>query len=107
MGIEEDPMKRPRPLKQPRSAPTSPLIVRLDAESKTMLAQAAELRRISVSDYVRTVTVSQARREVSSARDHTLVLTPAEQLAFWQALQAPVKLTPAQRKLRRLLRGEL
>ena len=35
----------------------SPLMVRLDHESKKCLAKAAELRRISVSDYVRTVTV--------------------------------------------------
>ena len=32
----------------------SPLMVRLDADSKAYLARAAELRRISVSDYVRT-----------------------------------------------------
>ena len=43
------------------------LMVRLDEESKSYLSQAAELRGISLSDYVRTVTVSQARREVSAA----------------------------------------
>jgi uncharacterized protein (DUF1778 family) len=80
------------------AAKASPLMVRLDAESKQALAAAAELRRISVSDYVRTVTVAQARREVASARDQTLLLSPAEQLAFWQALQAPPKLTPAQKQ---------
>lgn len=50
-----------------RTSPTpskmaSPLMVRLDAESKQALTDAAELRRISISDYVRTVTVAQARR---------------------------------------------
>ena len=44
-------------------------MVRLDAEGKAFLAQAAELRRISVSDYVRTVTVPQARAEVFAARE--------------------------------------
>lgn len=58
---------------------TSPLMVRLDSESKQALADAAELRRISVSDYVRTVTVAQARREVASARDQTVLLSPDEQ----------------------------
>ncbi len=48
-------------------------MVRLDAESKQALTAAAELRRISVSDYVRTVTVAQARREVASARDQTIL----------------------------------
>ncbi|MGL5094417.1 MAG: DUF1778 domain-containing protein, partial [Planctomycetia bacterium] len=71
------------------TATPSPLMVRLDAESKKALKAAAELRRISVSDYVRTVTVAQARREVASARDQTILLSPDEQLAFWQALNAP------------------
>lgn len=83
----------------------SPLMVRLDAESKQALTAAAELRRISVSDYVRTVTVAQARREVAGARDQTIVLSPDEQLTFWQALQAPPKLTPAQKRLGALMRG--
>jgi uncharacterized protein (DUF1778 family) len=88
------------------AAKASPLMVRLDAESKQALAAAAELRRISVSDYVRTVTVPQARREVASARDQTILLSPDEQLAFWQALQAPPKLTPAQKRLGALMRGQ-
>ena len=87
------------------AAKVSPLIVRLDAESKQALAAAAELRRISVSDYVRTVTVAQARREVASARDQTILLSPDEQLAFWQALQAPPKLTSAQKRLGAIMRG--
>ena len=74
---------------------SSSLMVRMDEDSKRVLAEAADLRRISVSDYVRTVTVAQARREVDSAREQTIQLSPEEQLAFWKALQAPVKLTPA------------
>lgn len=87
------------------TATPSPLMVRLDAESKQALTAAAELRRISVSDYVRTVTVAQARREVASARDQTILLSPDEQLAFWQALNAPAKLTPAQKRLGAIMRG--
>ncbi len=34
-------------------------MVRLDEDSKACLVQAAELRRVSLSDYVRTVTVAQ------------------------------------------------
>ena len=89
-----------------RKTGSSPLMVRLDEDSKRVLTQAAKLRQISVSDYVRTVTVAQARREVASARDQTIALTPEEQLAFWQALQLPPKLTPAQRRLGRLMRGK-
>ncbi len=94
----------------PRSAKTtsttpSPLMVRLDTASKQALTAAAELRRISISDYVRTVTVAQARREVASAQDQTIQLSPDEQLAFWQALQTPAKLTAAQKRLGALMQG--
>jgi len=82
------------------------LMVRLDEESKTLLARAAALRRISVSDYVRTITIGQARKEVLAADEQTIALTADEQLAFWTALSEPAKLTPAQKRLGALMRGE-
>jgi uncharacterized protein (DUF1778 family) len=81
-------------------------MVRLDEESKSVLVQAAELRRVSVSDYVRTVTVAQARKEVKAAQEETLALTPEEQLAFWNALNQNEPLTDQQKKLGRIMRGE-
>ncbi len=84
----------------------SPLMVRLDEASKAYLSRAAELRRISVSDYVREVTVAQARREVLAAGEQTLVLTPEEQLAFWNALNETPTPTEAQRRLGAMMRGE-
>ena len=84
----------------------SPLMVRLDKASKTVLAEAARLRRISLSDYVRTITVAQASREVEASRGQTIVLTADEQLAFWKALNVPAALTPAQRELGKLMRGK-
>jgi len=100
-------MAKARSLKRPRKdGSTSPLMVRLDAASKGFLAQAAELRRISVSDYVRTVTVAQARREVLASREQTICLTPEEQLAFWQALNEAPSLTDAQQQLGAAMRGE-
>jgi uncharacterized protein (DUF1778 family) len=89
-----------------KTVTSSPLMVRLDEESKTYLSAAAQLRRISVSDYVRTVTVAQARREVLAAREQTIALTPEEQLAFWNALNDTPKLTAAQRRLGAVMRGE-
>ena len=82
------------------------LMVRLDPDSKTFVARAAELRHVSVSDYVRLVVVAQARREVQSAEEQVIALTSAEQQAFWQALQEPASLTPAQQALGALMRGE-
>ena len=84
----------------------SPLMVRLDQASKDVLARAAELRRISVSDYVRQVTVSQARKEVGAAGERTISMTPDEQLAFWTALDRPLEPTASQKKLGKLMRGE-
>ena len=88
-----------------KSPQTSPLMVRLDKDSKSVLARAAKLRRVSVSDYVRTVTVAQARKEVVAADERIIALTPDEQLAFWTALSQPAKLTAAQNKLGSLMRG--
>lgn len=83
----------------------SPLMVRLDEESKQCLSKAAQLRRISVSQYVRTVTVAQARRELRAAREQVLALTPEEQLSFWNSLNETPTLTPAQRRLSADMRG--
>ena len=83
------------------------LMVRLDDESKSYLTRAAELRQISISDYVRAVTVAQARREVQLAAEQTIAMTAEEQLAFWNALNKPPELTPAQRKLGAVMRGEM
>jgi uncharacterized protein (DUF1778 family) len=80
-------------------------MVRLDEASKAALVEAARLRGITVSDYVRQVTVAQARREVQAARDQTIPLTPEEQLAFWNALNKTPRLTNAQRRLASLMRG--
>lgn len=87
------------------SVPASPLMVRLTGQDKKVLSQAADLRRISISDYVRTVTVSQARREVEAAQGQVISLTPAEQLDFWNALNSPPTLTPGLKKLGKLMRG--
>jgi len=89
-----------------RGARASTLMVRLDDESKSYLARAAELRQISVSDYVRAVTVAQARREVQQAAEQTISMTAEEQLTFWNALNASPELTPAQRELAAVVRGE-
>lgn len=85
----------------------SPLMVRLDEESKAALAGAAGLRRVSVSDYVRLVAVAQARREVEAAGERVIALSPEEQLAFWEALHQPATPTASQKRLGKIMRGEL
>lgn len=96
-----------RPKKKAQSKPkTGQLLVRMDPVSRRCLTEAAALRQISVSDYVRTVTVAQARREVAAARERVIVLSPQEQLEFWNALCAEPALTDAQRALGAIMRGE-
>lgn len=100
-------MAKARSAKQARkNRRPSPLMVRLDNQSKGLLSRAAQLRRISVSDYVRTVTVAQARREVRAAREQVISLTPEEQLAFWNALNETPQLTEAQERLGAVMRGD-
>jgi uncharacterized protein (DUF1778 family) len=100
-------MQKLRISKKARTArTTSPLMVRLDNESKRCLAEAAGLRHITLSDYVRAVIVPQARREVRAARELVVVLTPEEQLSFWNALSETPELSPAQRRLGAIMRGE-
>lgn len=87
------------------SAKTGTLIVRLEEDTKALLSRAAQLRGVSVSDYVRMVTGEQARPEVFAVGEQVFALTPDEQIAFWTALGEPAKLAPAQKQLGRLMRG--
>ena len=82
------------------------LMVRIDEPGKACIAKAAALRRISISDYVRSITVTQAEREVRAAEEQVIALAPGEQLAFWHVLNQPTELTDAQEALGTLMRGE-
>jgi uncharacterized protein (DUF1778 family) len=82
------------------------LMVRVDRESKGVITRAAKLRGVSASDYVRSVVVSQARRDIEEQRTRTITMSASAQLAFWQALNAPVSLTRRQKALGRMMRGE-
>ena len=84
----------------------SVLQTRLSAEDKRAIQQAAELRRLAVSEYLRQVLVPLAKREVASAEHAIIELAPDEQLALWQALEAPARLTKSQKKLAALMRRE-
>jgi uncharacterized protein (DUF1778 family) len=91
-------MSAPRAARTPAAAKSENLMIRVDRSSKGVIAKAARLRGISASDYVRSVVVTEARREVKEAAK--------DQLAFFQALKADVKLTVRQRALGKLMRGE-
>jgi hypothetical protein len=77
--------------------------VRLDSPSTRQIVEAAQRRGMSVSDDVRTAADSQARRELDLAKACVIIQTPAEQLEFWSALNARVRLTIAQSRPEQLL----
>jgi uncharacterized protein (DUF1778 family) len=85
---------------------TSTIMVRLDEQAKALLTAAADLRQVSVSDYVRSVMIQQASRELAAAQSQTIAMTPDEQLPFWQALSKLPKLTKAQKELGKIMREE-
>ncbi len=88
------------------SSNSTTLMVRLDEDSKSYIAKAAELRHVSISDYVRMITVSQAQREVQEAEQSTIALTAHEPLEFWNALAQTPGLTKSQQDLGAVMRGE-
>ncbi len=84
----------------------SSLMVRLDEESKALLTAAAALRCISVSDYVRSIVIGQATRELAAAQVHSIAMSPDELLSFWNALSKTPKLSHSQKQLCAIMRGE-
>ena len=79
---------------------------RINSENKGLIVQAAKLREIPVSDYMRLVLIDQARKEVTSNEQRVLQLTAAEQIEFWNALDNPKSLTESQKELGKLIKGE-
>ena len=88
------------------AAKAANLMVRLDPKSKRLLQRVAALKGVSTSDYVRSVVVTSARRDLLENEGHVLSLTAPEQVAFWQALAGPASLTPRQMRLAELMRGK-
>jgi uncharacterized protein (DUF1778 family) len=86
---------------------TKTLQARLDPQSKRIVEEAAKLRHVGLSDYIRLVLVSTARREVEQAKQQVLQMPADEQERFWLALQAPAKPTRAQRNLGKIMKGEV
>jgi len=82
------------------------LQARLDPESKRLIEEAARLRHVGLTDYIRLILVPAARREVLCAQNQALFLSPTEQEQFWEALNSPLDLTPAQEELGAIMRGE-
>ena len=85
---------------------TTTLQARLDSKSKRAVEQAARLRHVGLSDYIRLVLVPSAQREVEAANHQILQLTEDEQERLWNALQASARPTRSQRRLGKLMRGE-
>ena len=88
------------------SKATTTLQARLDPESKRVVEEAAKLRHVGLSDYIRLVLVPTAKREVERSKNQVLQMSADEQERFWLALEASAKPTEPQRKLGKIMRGE-
>jgi len=62
-----------------RTVKTSSWMVRLDEESKSLVASVAELRQISVSDDVRWIVPGQAKRELAAVESQTIAMAAADE----------------------------
>jgi len=78
---------------------TSIFQARLDPISKSFLEQASKLRGISQTDYLKAILIPFAKQEVLDAEKGGVKLSKIEQEEFWNALNAPVKLTKNQKDL--------
>ena len=85
---------------------TTTLQARLDPQSKRAVEEAAKLRHVGLSDYIRLVLVPTAKREVAQAKNNVLQMTADEQERFWLALEAPAKPSEAQSELGKIMRGD-
>jgi uncharacterized protein (DUF1778 family) len=83
------------------------LQVRLDPANKNTIIEAAKLRNVGISDYIRLVLVPAAKREVELAKIQVIQMTADEQERFWQALQFTANPTDKQIELGKIMQGGL
>jgi uncharacterized protein (DUF1778 family) len=81
------------------------LLVRFDRVDKVLLQRAAQLRGLTLSDYVRSKILPLARQDIEEAGFGVLRLPKGDQIAFWRALQHPPAPSKAQKALGRLVRS--
>ncbi|MBN2718933.1 MAG: DUF1778 domain-containing protein [Deltaproteobacteria bacterium] len=86
---------------------TTTLQARLDPDSKRAVEEAARLRHVGISDYIRLVLVQTAKREVEASEKRILQMTADEQERLWDALQASASPSPAQQKLGKIMQGDM
>lgn len=87
------------------AAKTANVLIRFDAKRKARVRRAAELRGLTVSDYIRTRIDSIVDRDLEEAETGVLRLSREDQIALWRALQNPPPPTKQQRELGALIRS--
>lgn len=82
------------------------LQARVKPAAKDLVVKAAQKRDVAVSDYIRSVIVEQAEREVQGAEQDILLLTANEQRQLWEMLDVDCEINEGQVKLAKLMNGE-
>ena len=99
-------MKRSKSDKPSHPALNDSVVLQLDEKSMFVLVEAANIRRVSVAEYVRTIAVAHAKAELADSNQHEIAMTAGEQLKFWRILQRAPKVSESQHELGKLMRGE-
>ena len=71
--------------------------MRVDPKVKTVLAQAARLKQVKLTEFM--IKASQAAAEIALAERTRFILSPQKWREFTAALDAPAREIPALRKL--------
>lgn len=83
----------------PRPVASARVNLRVDPKVKTVLAQAARLQQVKLTEFM--IKASQAAAEIALAERTRFVLSPQKWREFNAALDAPAREIPALRKLLR------
>jgi hypothetical protein len=77
-----------------------------DVDQTDKNRQASGGRSPAIGLDVHGAAIPQAQRKPSADRENVIVLSPKDQLALWNALNETPELTPAQKRLSKMMRGE-
>lgn len=83
------------------------LLVEIDDQSWQQLTLAAKVRGVSLSEHIGEILRSVSEEIHLSVTDNVAISNPDDQRIFLEALEENPELTPAQRKLGAMMRGEL
>jgi hypothetical protein len=87
-------------MKANRAKPLVQVTIKLDAELQALVRSAAKARGLSLSEHIRQILRTHSKLGCDKIAGKEIV-------SFWKAVTKPSELTPSQRRLGAIMRGEL